>query len=1060
MMSISAVSGAGAASSYYEVDDYYTRENSGEHTELSSWEGKGAVLQGLSGPVKPEDFKRVLDGITPDGTELGRVVGGDRQHRAGLDLTFSPPKSVAIMGQVFGDERVIAAHKDAVKETLALVEDLVANARVSTAGVTHRENTKNLTVATFFHTSTRAQDPGMHTHSVIANMTMGDDGKWRSLFSDEIWNNSKAKFGESYSMLLAHKLHELGYDIVAKGKNAEYEIAGVPKALIEHFSTRSRKISELLEERGLSGPKNREWATLQTREDKVTIPKALECAAWLERADEMGVDLRELKANAESASNRTSPDKQFSTARESVRDAMEHLAQRNSQFTSQELVQYVRNLVIGKCTDTVIAEAVGELKDKGVLIEPSKAHEGVLTTRETIATENDNQVRIESGKGQCDAIASRNDAVRVAEQFTLNSGQHRSLEMVATSEDRYMGSQGWAGVGKTHYARALNHLLTDKGMEVIGLSPSAQAANELENSSGIPSNTLASFIFKNSHLIDKEEKGDFWAGIDEKPTQESDRSKFIVVDESSFVSSQDMNKLMKIAEQLDARVLKMGDYKQLGSVDAGSPFEQALNEGIQHETMEEIQRQKDNPELLNAVYAAINGKVSKALQNIGIKENDFCVSEYEKARDTRNDPQPYQVNREEMRLELGRQAAERYLSMSPMERANTALIIPSNQLRTEVNALVRDGLVENGEIDRESIKVTSLKNTGLTNSQMRYAHNYELGQVLRFNTRSEYFGIEKNEYFFVKDNETLLGSDRFLTLVSAKDESKEFVIHPKEIESRGERAVEVFEPSERELAAGDVVRWTRNDKANDVINSQSAIVLSVNEGEHKVSVLLANNETRELDMNDLSNSHLDYNFANTVHAAQGATVDNVITVAESWHKLLTTMRSFYVQISRAKEGVELITDSASDLERTLVQDRGKNDIALSLYHAEDKPLDFDVLRDLKDFLADGSSLKDIYVDLVHAFDGDKFAAQRHLQELGYDIQKVEEHLALGTLDDYQDFDKMDGAAIDDESVELEVDKTQDSDSLDWTSFDDIDGGAIESGKEKDSGLNRDLEMDI
>jgi conjugative relaxase-like TrwC/TraI family protein len=399
MMSINAIGSSAGASSYYEVDDYYSNENADEHTELSSWQGKGAVLQGLDGPVSPEDFKRVLEGVTPDGSELGRVVLGERQHRPGLDLTFSPPKSVAILGQVFGDKRVIQAHNEAVKETLATVEALAAKTRVGHGGLTSVEDTKNLTIATFFHTATRAQDPGMHTHAVIANMTMGDDGKWRSLHNDSIWENSKARFGENYSMRLASKLNELGYDIVSKGKNAEYEVAGVPEKLIDEYSTRSKAIKELLDERGLAGPKNREWAALQTREKKVTLPKELETAAWKERADNLGINLDSLVKEAVSTEQIRTAEKSFNSALEGVKSAMEHLSQRNSHFTIQELVQETRNFVIGKSTDKDISQAITHLKENEILLHPDSDYSKKLTTREVVATENDNLLRIEHGKG-------------------------------------------------------------------------------------------------------------------------------------------------------------------------------------------------------------------------------------------------------------------------------------------------------------------------------------------------------------------------------------------------------------------------------------------------------------------------------------------------------------------------------------------------------------------------------------------------------------------------------------------------------------------------------------
>lgn len=994
MMSISAVTSSSGASSYYEVDDYYTKENSGEHTHLSRWEGKGAELQGLNGPVNPEDFRRVLDGVTPDGQELGRVINNERVHRSGLDLTFSPPKSVAIMAQVFGDERVVQAHNEAVKDTLKLVENFAAKARVTHGTETHHEKTQNLTIATFFHTSTRAQDPGMHTHSVISNMTLCDDGKWRSVSNEDIWSNSKARYGENYSMNLAKKLNDLGYEIVATGRNAEYEIAGVPKELINEFSTRSRKISELLDERGLSGPKNREWAALQTRDKKVPMDKKLEQGVWKERASSKGFDLSHLVKESYSNVKENNERHTLESAQESVINAMEHLSQRSASFSIQNLVQEARNLCIGKVNDHHINRAISNLREQEVLLEPG-IEKGVLTTRDTVATENDNLLKIDFGKNLFKPITTEQRIQEVSDKFTLNDGQRSNLRMVGTSPDRFMSSQGWAGVGKTHFAKAAKEVFEESNLEVIGLSPSAKAASELEQASGIKSGTLASFIFSHQDKLDPMTAHEHKSKSASSIRLGQEQRKMIVVDESSFVSSQDMNKLMTIAEALDARVLKMGDYKQLGSVDAGAPFEQGLDHGIRQENLTEVIRQKSDV-LREAVYDAINGDIGSSMAKINVVENDFCQSVYQDVRDTQADDMPVKASdhREEMRYELSLQAANEYLSLSPTERANTALIVPSNVMRTQVNELIREELVKTGEVDSKYISVSSLRNTGLTDAQMKYAQNYEEGNIVRFNTKSEHHNIQQGEYYSVLTNKALMGRDRYLELQSTIDPSKSILIHPKEISSRGERAVEVFEKSERELAAGDTIRWTRNDKPRDIVNTETAQVLSVDTENRSATLLFSNDKQVVLDMNDLKNNHLDYNFSNTVHAAQGATVDNVITVAESWHKLLTNQRSFYVQISRAKHNVKLITDSKELVTEQISNEKSESVKALDLYTNQDKPLDLGIVSSINDALKDGVTAKQLYSDLVVAFEGDKYAAQEHMQNLGVDFKSIEREISV------------------------------------------------------------------
>src|SRR5690606_41660252 len=91
------------------------------------------------------------------------------------------PASVSMMAEVAGGRRVIGAHGEAVKTALAHVEQHMAATRVRHGGAVSREATGNLVIASFQHGTSRAQDPQLHTHNIIMNATMGEDGAWRSL---------------------------------------------------------------------------------------------------------------------------------------------------------------------------------------------------------------------------------------------------------------------------------------------------------------------------------------------------------------------------------------------------------------------------------------------------------------------------------------------------------------------------------------------------------------------------------------------------------------------------------------------------------------------------------------------------------------------------------------------------------------------------------------------------------------------------------------------------------------------------------------------------------------
>ena len=207
--SIGAVASSAQGASYYERDGYYAKDDP-EHLRLSAWAGRGAAELGLEGAVDPDTFKAVLEGKVPDGS--GRQLGrrgkdGEIQHRPGRDLTLSAPKSVSLAALVGGDARVTEAHDRAVARTLAWFEKNVAETRMKDpeTGRMARTGDQKTVIATFRHDTSRNLDPALHTHAVIANMVQGEDGKWRSMANERLYE-SKMLLGALYRSELAQGL--------------------------------------------------------------------------------------------------------------------------------------------------------------------------------------------------------------------------------------------------------------------------------------------------------------------------------------------------------------------------------------------------------------------------------------------------------------------------------------------------------------------------------------------------------------------------------------------------------------------------------------------------------------------------------------------------------------------------------------------------------------------------------------------------------------------------------------------------------------------------------------
>ena len=130
---VTRLSEAASTVHYFEADGYYAK-NDPEHRKASRWYGKGVETLDLHGPVKPKRFEEVLQGRIP-GTKsrLGRMREGKHEHRPGVDVTFSAPKSVSLEALVHAapktGAKIIRAHDEAVKATLDFIENELLETR-------------------------------------------------------------------------------------------------------------------------------------------------------------------------------------------------------------------------------------------------------------------------------------------------------------------------------------------------------------------------------------------------------------------------------------------------------------------------------------------------------------------------------------------------------------------------------------------------------------------------------------------------------------------------------------------------------------------------------------------------------------------------------------------------------------------------------------------------------------------------------------------------------------------------------------------------------------------
>ncbi|RKF15996.1 conjugative relaxase [Altericroceibacterium spongiae] len=295
MISMSAVKSSSGAASYFAKDNYYTQKQS---SEASLWGGEAAKKLNLSGEVSKADFENILNGILPDGTKVGSE---NTQRRISDDFTFSMPKSASIMAYVAKDERVLAAHFEAVKAKMKWAEKNFAETRdYSRSRNGEPVKTGNLLYAMFQHDTSRELDPQGHIHVIIANLTQNKDGDWRALRNSALWENNTT-LGAAYHAEFRDKLEALGYQTDLTGKHGQFEIAGVPKELIEEFSQRRQQVLDTAKAKGID-PKDRaalEPIVKSTRNPKINLDdrEALR-KEWADRSASHLAKIEQLKSNA------------------------------------------------------------------------------------------------------------------------------------------------------------------------------------------------------------------------------------------------------------------------------------------------------------------------------------------------------------------------------------------------------------------------------------------------------------------------------------------------------------------------------------------------------------------------------------------------------------------------------------------------------------------------------------------------------------------------------------------------------------------------------------------
>lgn len=560
------------------VEAYYT--GSGEAP--GKWTGATAELLDLNGRVDAESLRALLAGRHPI---TGEKLVAQQRTVPGFDLTFRAPKSVSLVWALADDHtslEVRQAHDTAVAAALDYVERHAAFTRRGHGGV-EQVPIGGFVAATFRHRTSRADDPLLHTHVLVANLAhTGDDNTWRTLDARHLYLHAKTA-GYLYQAQLRHELTtRLGIEW-GPVRNGYADIDGVPRDVIEVFSRRRSQIVAELARVGHSSAHAAQVATLATRPAKTTCAVEDLRQRWRDRAHQAGFG-RDAVDRLIGRDVADEPDRAQLRRRASVLLGPSGLTANASTFTRRDAIQgWCLQLDSGAPVGRVERFADHLLDGTGETIRltgattpvASLAYAGIrradgrfvatpearYTTPELLAIE---QRLVDAAASLLGSGLATVDPALVettlASRGWLTDEQADAVRRLTLGGDGVAVVVGRAGSGKTSMLDVARQVWEDAGIPVVGAALAARAALELRNGAGIDATSIERLL-------------NATAG----PGRGLPAGGVLVVDEAGMVGTRTLAQLVDLAVPAGCKVVLVGDHHQLPEIDAGGAFSGLVN---------------------------------------------------------------------------------------------------------------------------------------------------------------------------------------------------------------------------------------------------------------------------------------------------------------------------------------------------------------------------------------------------------------------------------------------------------------------------------------------------
>jgi conjugative relaxase-like TrwC/TraI family protein len=690
------------------VTDYYAKEGVG-----TVYDPSGLLKEfGINHDeiINPEHFKSLCDAINPLNGEPLLSNFGDK-HRAGIDFAISPPKSFSALWAVASPEirdALERINKESVASALNHLNEHCEK-RMGAQGV-DRQSVKFAAVQ-FQHSTSRENDPHLHLHNPVLNLSKSaDDGKWRTIEPRSLmqWQTSADSI---YQADLITKLQSEfpGISVTQTENGHSFEINGVPEDLIKGWSKRREGMLNEAENAGISiddaGGMDRKF--YETRNKKELL-SADPHAGWSDFAKhEHGftsekID-RILNAEAINKAILTDADIKFELTK-----AVDKLLQHESAFKENALHRAVAEQFYGCMNSAQINEVMTKIKAGEYKLEQEDKvvklgeFDGMtyFSTQSMISTETRlSEISAEIGKDSKHFIDPEIIEKAIADKKILSLEQADLVRHICSSGSLKIG-EGAAGSGKSTASEASANAFKAAGYKVQGLAASWDAAKILGKDAGIESRAIAGFLNDLQKDIIKLTAKDV-----------------LVVDESGLLGSKDAEKLVSAVEKSGAKIIFLGEEKQLNSVSAG-PAMSIMIESAGTASINTIRRQKT--EVQREIVANLRvGKSDLALKSL---DEDGGLSFHKTANTTKraliNDWDDFTRN-------------------NPFK--STLILAIKNEDVNDLNKLARQVLRSRGQFNSADI---SLK---IHAGKSAHTANFAAGDSIILKKNSNEFGVKNKD---------------------------------------------------------------------------------------------------------------------------------------------------------------------------------------------------------------------------------------------------------------------------------------------------------------------------